>query len=114
MKQGNSRGATPPSGGARTLAVDVGGTRIKASVLDSAGRMVADRVRMATPYPCVPDVLLQAVVELSSNLPDADRISIGFPGVTRRGRVITARRFGVKEWRDYPLESTLMHRFGKP
>ena len=37
--------------GLRTLAIDIGGTGIKASVLDFAGKMLVERVRIATPYP---------------------------------------------------------------
>ncbi len=46
--------------GPRTLATDVGGTGLKASVLDRAGKMLVDRVHVATPYPCPPKVLLGA------------------------------------------------------
>ena len=38
----------------RTLAIDIGGSGLKASVLDAAGQMAADRVRLDTPYPCPP------------------------------------------------------------
>ncbi|HEY5245564.1 MAG TPA: hypothetical protein VIJ60_07835, partial [Acidimicrobiales bacterium] len=34
-----------------TLAIDIGGTGLKASVLDATGAMVADRVRVPTSYP---------------------------------------------------------------
>ena len=37
-----------------TLAVDIGGTGLKASVLDADGLMVADRVRVPTLYPLPP------------------------------------------------------------
>jgi len=33
-----------------TLAIDIGGTGLKASVLDAAGRKVVERVRKRTPY----------------------------------------------------------------
>ena len=36
--------------GPRTLAIDVGGTELKASVLDRAGKMLVDQARVATPY----------------------------------------------------------------
>jgi polyphosphate glucokinase len=97
-----------------TLAVDVGGTGVKASVLNGAGRMLVKRVRVATPYPCRPEILLHAIVELTKPLPAFDRISIGFPGVVRRGRVITAPHFGTEMWRDYPLEEALSHEFSVP
>ncbi|WP_245280031.1 ROK family protein [Hyphomicrobium sp. 99] len=100
--------------GPRTLAIDVGGTGLKASVLDAEGRMLVDRVRVATPYPCDPKILLDALVGLTTPLPAADRISVGFPGVVRDGRVLTAPHFDADAWRDYPLEKFISQRFGKP
>jgi polyphosphate glucokinase len=64
-----------------TLAVDIGGSGLKASVLDPAGRKVADRKRMPTPYPCAPRVLVRALDELTHELPPWDRVSVGFPGI---------------------------------
>jgi polyphosphate glucokinase len=98
----------------RTLAIDIGGTGLKASVLDHSGVMLVERVRIATPYPCPPEVLLHALTELTAPLPAANRISIGFPGVVRNGRVLTAPHFDKEAWRDYPLEEAISHNFGKP
>ncbi|AGK56918.1 polyphosphate glucokinase [Hyphomicrobium denitrificans 1NES1] len=100
--------------GPNTLAIDVGGTGLKASVLDEAGRMLVKRVRVATPYPCHPEILLNAIAELTAPLPPSERISIGFPGVVRSGKILTAPHFDVQTWRDYPLEKALSRRFGKP
>lgn len=106
---------TPASrNGPRTLAIDIGGTGLKASTLDRAGRMLVQRVRMPTPYPCRPEILLRAIAKLVAPLPPFDRISIGFPGVIRDGHVITAPHFDAKAWRDYPLENAVSRRFGKP
>ena len=110
----NGKRLVPGKPGPRTLAIDVGGTALKASVLDSAGRMVVDRVRVATPYPCPPKVLLDTLADLTSPLPAFDQISIGFPGVVRNGRVLTAPHFGQDEWHNYPLEAAISHRFGRP
>jgi polyphosphate glucokinase len=100
--------------GPRTLAIDVGGTGLKASVLDRDGRMLVKRVRVATPYPCRPEILLRAIADLTAPLPPYHRISIGFPGVIRDGRVITAPHFDTEGWRDYPLEAVASRRFGRP
>ena len=35
----------------QTLAIDIGGTGLKASVLDDSGKMVEKHVRVPTPYP---------------------------------------------------------------
>jgi polyphosphate glucokinase len=99
---------------ARTLAIDIGGTGLKASVLDEAGKMVEKHVRVATPNPCTPDILVEALTGLTAPLTSYDRVSIGFPGVVRNGRIITAPHFKGKAWRDYPLAETLARRFGKP
>ncbi len=47
-----------------TVAVDIGGTGIKASVLDETGRMEHDRVRIPTPYPLSPQKLVTVLVDL--------------------------------------------------
>ena len=103
-----------PGPGPHTLAIDIGGTALKASVLDRDGRMIADRVRLPTPYPCSPKVLSSALVKLTAPLPGFDRISIGFPGVVRGGCVVTAPHFGKKAWRGFPLETSLARRLGRP
>ena len=72
----------------KTLTVDVGGSGVKATVLNPLGEMMADRVRIPTPYPCPPETLIEIVVELSSMLPKADRASLGFPGLVRNGIVL--------------------------
>jgi polyphosphate glucokinase len=97
-----------------TLAIDIGGTGLKASVLDGAGKMVVDPVRVATPYPCPPKVLLKALVDLVQPLPPSHRISVGFPGVVREGRIVTAPHFGNGRWHGFPLAAALSRRFGKP
>jgi polyphosphate glucokinase len=114
MKRAKDEQATVGRDGPRTLAIDVGGTGIKASVLNRAGRMTVKRVRVATPYPCRPATLLRAIMELTASLPPFDRISIGFPGVIRDGRVITAPHFDAKAWNNYALEQQISRRFGKP
>jgi polyphosphate glucokinase len=97
-----------------TLAIDIGGTGLKASVLDKAGKMLTDEVRVATPYPCPPKVLIQTLVTLVAPLPVFDRVSVGFPGVVREGRILTAPHFGDRLWRDFPFAAALSKRFGKP
>jgi polyphosphate glucokinase len=98
----------------QTLAVDVGGTGVKASVLDGAGQMLAPRVRVPTPNPCKPQTLLQAIADLTAQLPAFDRVSIGFPGVIRDGKTITAPHFDADAWRNFPLAQAVSRHFGKP
>jgi polyphosphate glucokinase len=103
--------ATTP---ARTLAIDVGGTELKASVLGARGRMIAVRVWVDTPYPCPPKVLVATLVELVKPLPAFDRVAIGFPGYVRGDEVITAPHFGDGLWRGFNLVAALSAKFGRP
>jgi len=99
---------------ARTLAIDVGGTGLKASVLDAEGKMVADRVWVDTPYPCPPKVMVKALVALVKPLPAFDRVSVGFPGYVRHDKVLTAPEFGNDSWRGFDLAEALKAKLGKP
>ena len=100
--------------GPHTLAVDVGGTGIKAAVLDKDGAMQGDHQRIATPHPCPPQAMLEVVSRLIAKLPEFDRISVGFPGAVRAGRVLTAPNLGTQPWRHFDLVHALSDHFGKP
>jgi polyphosphate glucokinase len=76
-----------------TLVIDIGGTGLKASVLDGAGVMLTDRARIPTAYPCPPDRLVTQLTQLVEPLPAFDRVSVGFPGVVRRGVILSAPHF---------------------
>ena len=63
-----------------TLAVDVGGSGLKASVLDVNGQMIADRVRIETPYPCPPSLLVEKLAEAEEPTAGRQPRVRGFPG----------------------------------
>ncbi|HEV2099995.1 MAG TPA: ROK family protein, partial [Stellaceae bacterium] len=68
----------------RTLAIDVGGTGIKAAVLDEAGHMISEHQRVPTPpKPVTPDALLHAIDQVVTPLGAFERVSVGFPGYVR-------------------------------
>jgi polyphosphate glucokinase len=110
-----------------TLAIDVGGTGLKATVLDAAGQPVHDRVRVPTSFPCPPAKLVDDLAALVAPLPEYDRVSVGFPGAVRGGKVRTAPAFSttsglgseidpalVEAWRGFDLAGVLAQRLGKP
>lgn len=75
-----------------TLSVDVGGSGLKASILDASGAMLVDRVRVDTPYPCPPEVLVETLGNLVRPILDlhpAQRASVGVPGMVRGGQVLS-------------------------
>jgi polyphosphate glucokinase len=103
------------SGDERILAIDIGGTGLKAAVIDAGGEMKSERARVATPHPCTPEQLVDTLATLVQPLVDAQHptlMSIGFPGVVRDNRVITAPNIGDAGWRDFPLAERLAARVG--
>ena len=100
--------------GPNTLAIDVGGTRLKCGLLDGNGKMIADRQRVNTPHPSAPGAVVPLLVEMGRKLGGFSRISVGFPGVVRRGRVITAPNLGTPDWAGYDLAGELAKQLGKP
>jgi len=77
----------------QTLAIDCGGTGIKASVLDADGRMTASRIRVRTPYPLPPSRFIGLIEELANRLPPADRATVGMPGMIRHGTVVSTPHY---------------------
>ena len=112
--KGTSNARSARARSPRTLALDIGGTGLKATVLDARGRMLVDHVRVKTPDPAPPGVMVDALVNLAKPLPAYDRVSAGFPGVVRDGRVLTAPHWDNDMWKGFPLARRLERRFGKP
>jgi polyphosphate glucokinase len=110
-----SPGKKPVAGrGKKTLAFDIGGSGLKASILDESGKMLTERVRIETPQPCPPPVLLTKFKELIKQLPEFDRVSVGFPGVVRKGITLGCKNLGDLPWRGYKLQGALSKITGKP
>ena len=104
----------PPQEPHRTLAIDVGGTRIKAAVVDADGGMLSERVRVKTPHPCTPDLLMDSVVTLVGPLGEYERVSAGFPGMVRHGTIVTAPKLGDGELHGFAFADALSQRLGRP
>lgn len=94
------------------LAIDVGGTGLKAAVIDEKGALVNERARVPTPHPCPPKTFLDAIAALVAPFPAFDRIAVGFPGVVRDGRILTAPNLGTEDWAGFDLATALSERLG--
>jgi polyphosphate glucokinase len=103
-----------PASGVKTLAFDIGGSGLKASILNEHGEMITDRLRVDTPKPCPPGVLLEKLKELTAQLPPFDRISVGFPGPVRKGRIISVANLESDEWSGFDLQRAIAKQTGKP
>jgi len=98
----------------RILAIDVGGSGLKAALLDADGNMITERVRIETPELSRPEVLVDALAGLIEPLGIFDYVSVGFPGVVRKGKIITAPNLGTDVLQGFDLASALQERLGKP
>ncbi|HEX4453637.1 MAG TPA: ROK family protein [Kofleriaceae bacterium] len=98
-----------PASGLSTLAIDIGGTGLKALILGPDGAAKTERVRVETPHPATPEAVLAALVELVKPILGYDRISVGFPGVVVDGVTRTAPNLD-KNWRDFDLAAELGRR----
>ncbi len=110
-----SKGSAAPksSAGVITLAVDIGGTGIKAIRLDEEDKPIGERVRTPTPQPATPQAVLDVVADLARQAGSFDRVSVGFPGVVRDGVTKTAHNLDAL-WVGFHLMATLEAKLGKP
>lgn len=109
-----------------TLCVDVGGSGVKGATV-AADKEVGERVRIPTAYPLPPASLVDMIATIAEGSQPAERVSIGFPGMVRAGRVLSAPHFvttagpGSKPdpalldaWASYDLSGAVHERLGLP
>lgn len=103
--------ATPE---AKILALDIGGSGMKAALLNYEGEMLTNRLRVETPHPLTPELMVETLIKLVEPLSDYSFVSVGFPGVVRNGKIITAPNLGTEVLRGFDLAGALSERLGKP
>lgn len=75
----------------RAIGVDVGGTGIKAAVVDvGTGELVGDRLRVETPRPATPDAVRATVTALLAQFGSPGPVGIALPAVIQHGVARTA------------------------
>lgn len=104
---------TEENGVIRTLTVDIGGSGVKAMVLDEAGNSLTERSRVETPQPPKPDAIIEAIVNLAVEQGEFERVSVGFPGVVTNGVTKTAVNLDP-DWIGLDLAAKLSEKLGKP
>ncbi|MGA9379067.1 MAG: ROK family protein [Phormidium sp.] len=96
-----------------TLSIDIGGSGIKAMVLSADGTALTERNRVDTPQPAKPEPVIKAIVEIAASKGNFDRVSVGFPGVVRKGVIGTAVNLDP-DWINFDLANTLAEKLAKP
>jgi polyphosphate glucokinase len=91
------------------IGIDVGGSGIKAAVVDvDGGRFVSERVRIATPNPATPDAVIASIGRIvrrlakASGLDSRTPVGVGLPGVTMDNTLKSAANIDPA-WVDFPV-----------
>jgi len=98
----------------RILSIDIGGSRIKATILNMNGDMLVEYQKIETPASANPAHVIEAIQTLTKDFQSYDRVSVGFPGYVRNGIVFTAPNLGTEKWKNIPLADMLATKLGKP
>jgi len=96
------------------LTIDIGGSFIKATVLNREGELLQDYKRIKTPDPATPQKVLQRIQNLVTGFQDYDKISVGFPGDIKKGIVRTAPNLDTDLWKNINLNKLLTDALNKP
>jgi len=98
----------------KVLSIDIGGSHIKATVLDKNGVLLMDYSKVETPQPANPENVVKAIKKLAKQFTDYNKISVGFPGYVRDSIVKTAPNLDNAAWENFNLGKKLEEVLGKP
>src|SRR5262245_52677623 len=96
-----------------TLAIDIGGTGIKSMLLDASGNALDEPILLLTPHPATPHAVLKVISALAKKHSGFDRVSVGFPGVVRKGTIETAPNLH-HSWEGVALDRVLSQNLSVP
>ena len=98
----------------KILAIDIGGTHIKATILNDEGKFLKEYEIEKTPHTSSPAKVMAVIEDIAKRFPEYDKITAGFPGYIKNGIVKTAPKLGNSLWKDYDLCKQLESVLGKP
>jgi polyphosphate glucokinase len=111
---------TTVASGRIAIGVDVGGSGIKAAVVDvEAGRFRSERIRVATPNPSTPEAVIASIGRITKRLARLAKlgpttpVGVGLPGVTMDGTLMTASNIDPT-WKGFPVVERLRKATGRP
>jgi len=96
------------------LAIDIGGSHVKATILNKKGELTMAYDKVETPLPSTPQNMIAAIKGLVKMFPEYNKISVGFPGYVKNGVVHTAPNLSDKAWAGFDLQSELAKELGQP
>ncbi|WP_259068547.1 ROK family protein [Mucilaginibacter sp. X4EP1] len=97
----------------KILSIDIGGSHIKATILNYKGELLKNYEKVVTPTPASPENVIKSIKTLVKDFPEFDKISVGFPGYVKNGVIKTAPNLGTDLWKDYDFAKNLGDTLGK-
>lgn len=98
----------------KILCVDIGGSHIKATVIDHEGNFLQKYQREDTPKPPSPERVVKLILELSQRFPQYNKVAAGFPGYVKNGVVKTAPKLNSQIWKNFDLQKEIQSKLDKP
>lgn len=109
MTEVDAAAAPAAAPGRLAIGVDVGGSGIKAAVVDvDAGRFTSERLRVVTPNPATPEAVIASIGRLVKRLAKANGlgtstpVGVGLPGVAMDNTLMTAANIDAA-WIGFPV-----------
>ena len=100
--------------GPAILAFDVGGSFVKAGLVDAAaGRVVGEVLRRPTPEGATPTAVIDLLASMATELPSTGPVGFAFPAVTKRGVAWTAANVDHR-WIGTNAQALLEARIARP
>lgn len=100
----------------RAVGVDIGGTGIKAGLVDlEKGELISDRIKVSTPEGAEPEDVLDAVTEVLATLDvahDAIPLGVAFPAIVKSGRTLSAANVSQR-WIGFEAEKFFEEGLGR-
>src|SRR5262245_3171508 len=96
------------------LAVDIGGSHIKGTILNPQGQQQTEYKKFVTPPQVTPSGVLDIIRQIAKDMPEYAHISVGFPGYVRNGIVYTAPNLFTDHWKEIPLGQQIADALKKP
>jgi polyphosphate glucokinase len=115
-----TQAAPDVASGRIAIGIDVGGSGIKAAVVDvDAGHLRSERLRVATPNPSTPEAIIGAIARMTRRLAKAGGlgsttpVGVGLPGVTMDETLKSAANIDPT-WIGFPVVEQLRKATGRP
>lgn len=97
----------------RIVGIDIGGSGIKGNIVDvETGKTQAERYRLDTPQPSVPEEVAKVVATIANHFSAGDTIGCTFPAVVKNGKTLSAANVD-QSWIDFDAAPFLSEATGR-